>query len=202
MSTGDKRQPCPCSRTAWVKSSGLCWATQPGCLAPCQLLLHWRPILEVVVQSLSYVRLFATPWTAARQTPLSSIISQSLFKFMSIGSVMLSSHLFLCCPLLLFAFYLSQSFPMSWLFVSAGQTVGISASVSVLPMNIQGWLPLGLTSLILLFNGLSRVFSSTTVLKHQFFSAQPYLWSSSHICVEGVSGQSPWVLGTPAPATL
>ena len=78
-------------------------------LGTCQLLLHWRPILEVVVQSLSCVQLFATPWTAARQTPLSSIISQSLLKFMSIESVMLSSHLFLCCPLLLFAFNLSQS---------------------------------------------------------------------------------------------
>ena len=72
---------------------------------------------------------------------------------------------------------------MSWLFISAGQTVVITASVSVLPMNIQGWFPVGLTGLIsLLFKRLSRVFSRTTVRKHQFFSAQPSLWSSSHTC--------------------
>ena len=62
------------------------------------------------------------------------------------------------------------------------QSIGASASTSVLPMNIQGWSPLRLTGLIsLLFKGLSRVFSSTTVRKHQFFDAQPSLWSSSHI---------------------
>ena len=106
-------------------------------------------------------------------------------------------------PFCLQSFPVSGSFPMSWLFVSAGQTVVITASVSVLPMNIQGWFPLGLTGLIsLLFKRLSRVFSRTTVRKHQFFSAQPSLWSSSHICVGGVSGQFPWVLSTPAPATL
>ena len=72
----------------------------------------------------------------------------------------------------------SGSFPMSQLFASGGQTIG--ASVSVLPMNIQGWFPLGLTSLIfLLSKGLSRVFSSTIVQNHQFFSAQPPLWSNS-----------------------
>ena len=80
------------------------------------------------------------------------------------------------------SFPVSGSFPMSWLFVSAGQTVVITASVSVLPMNIQGWFPLGLTGLIsLLFKRLSRIFSRTTVRKHPFFSAQPSLWSSSHI---------------------
>ena len=74
----------------------------------------------------------------------------------------------------------SESFPMSWLFTSDGQSIGVSASV--LPMNIQGWFPLGLTGLIsLLFKGLWRVFSSTTVGKHQFFGTQPSLWSNSHI---------------------
>ena len=77
----------------------------------------------------------------------------------------------------------SGSFPMSRLFASGGQSVGASASASVLLMNIQGWCPLGLTWLISLQSkGLSRVFSSTTIRKHQFFSAQPSLWSSSHIC--------------------
>ena len=79
------------------------------------------------------------------------------------------------------SFSASGSFPMSWLFASGGQI--IEASASVLLMNIQGWFPLGLTGLIsLLSKGLSRVFSSTTVWMHQFFSAQSYLWSNSHIC--------------------
>ena len=71
---------------------------------------------------------------------------------------------------------------MSRLFTSGGQTIGASASASVLPVNIQGWFPLGLTGLIsLLSMGLSRVFSSTTVWKHQFLSAQLALWSNSYI---------------------
>ena len=69
------------------------------------------------------------------------------------------------------------SFPVNWLFASGGQSIGASASTSVLPMNIQSWFPLGLTSLIsLLSKELSRVFSSTTVWKHQFFGALPSLW--------------------------
>ena len=84
-----------------------------------------------------------------------------------------------------------QSFPASGscpdeeksqLFTSAGQSIGASASLSVLPVNIQSWFPLGLTSLIpLQSKGLSRVFSNTTVWKHQFFGAQSSLWSNSHI---------------------
>ena len=65
---------------------------------------------------------------------------------------------------------------------SSGQSVVVSASVSVLPMNIQGWYPLGLTGLTSLQSkGLSRIFFNTTVWKHQFFGVQPSLWSSSHI---------------------
>ena len=71
---------------------------------------------------------------------------------------------------------------MSRLFETGGQSIGASTSTSTLPMNIQGWFPLGLTNLISLESkGLSRVFSSTTVQKHKFFSAQPSLWSNSHI---------------------
>ena len=106
-------------------------------------------------------------------------------KLMSIKLVMSSNHLILCRPFLLLPsiFPTSGSFPMSQLFASGGQSIGALASASVLPMNIQGWFPLGLTGLIsLLSKGLPRVFSSTTVWKHQFFSAQPSLWSSSHIC--------------------
>ena len=74
------------------------------------------------------------------------------------------------------------SFPMSQLFASGGQSVGASASASVFPKGIQGWCPLRLIGLIsLLSKGLSRVFSSTTVQKHQFLSVLPSLWSSSHI---------------------
>ena len=98
--------------------------------------------------------------------------------------VMPSNHLILCCPLvlLLSIFPSIRAFPMSWLFISGGQSIGASASTSVLPMNIQGWFPLGLTGLIsLLSRGLSTVLSSTTIWKHQFFGTQPSLWSNSHI---------------------
>ena len=80
------------------------------------------------------------------------------------------------------SFPASESFLMSRLFSSADQSTGASASASVLPMNIQGWVPLGLTGLISLQSkGLSRDFFKTTVQKHQFFSTQPSLWSNSHI---------------------
>ena len=78
-------------------------------------------------------------------------------------------------------FSASGTFPMSWLCPSGGQSIGDSALASVLPMNVQGWFHLGLTDLISLQSkGLSRVFSSTTVWKHQFFSAQSSLWSNVH----------------------
>ena len=71
----------------------------------------------------------------------------------------------------------SVSFPMSWLFLLGGQSIGASASATVFPMNIQSWFPLGLTGLIsLLSKGLSRVFSSSIIRKHLFFSTQPSLW--------------------------
>ena len=96
-------------------------------------------------------------------------------------------HLTISCSVIHFSsctqcFPESGSFPMSQFFTSGGQSIGASASAWVLPMNIQGCFPLGLTGLIfLLSRGLSGVFSSTTILKHQFFSAQPSLWSNSHI---------------------
>ena len=86
---------------------------------------------------------------------------------------------FFSCPQ---SFPASWSFPMSQFFTSCGQSIGVSASASVLPMNIQDWFPLGWTGWISLQStGLSRVFSNTTVQKHQFFSAQLSLWSNSHI---------------------
>ena len=85
---------------------------------------------------------------------------------------------FFSCPQ---SFPTSRSFPISRLFASGGQSV--AAPASVLPMNIQDWFPLGWTGLILLSKRLLRVFSSTTIWKHQFFNAQPSLWSNSHICM-------------------
>ena len=136
------------------------------------------------VQSLSRVRLFATPWTAAHQASLSITNSQSLLKLMSISSVMPSHHLILCRPLLLLPQFLpaSESFPVSQLFASGGQSTGVSALASGLPMNTQDWSPLGWTGWISLQSkGLSRVFSNTTVQKHQFFGAQLPSQSNSHI---------------------
>ena len=83
------------------------------------------------------------------------------------------------------SFPVSESFPMSWLFVSGAQSIGASASTSVLPMNIQSWFPLGLTGLIaLLSKELSRLFFSTTVQKHQLFEHQCHTFLiSSYICI-------------------
>ena len=101
---------------------------------------------------------------------------------MSMESVMLSNHLILCHSCFcLQSFPASGSFPMSQFFTSGGQSIGASASASVIPMNTQSWFPLGLTGLILQSKGLSRVLSSPTIWKQQFFSPQPSLWSNSHI---------------------
>ena len=139
----------------------------------------------VVVQSLSRVWLFVTPWIAAHQAPLSFIISRSLLKFMSLELVMLSNHLVFCHPFsfCLQSFPTSGSFPVSQIFTSGGQSVGALASASVLPMNIQGWLPSGLTGLISLQSSrLSRVITSIKTRKHQFFGAQPSLWLNPYNC--------------------
>ena len=136
------------------------------------------------VQLLSRVWLFATPWTAACQASLSITNSRRLPKLMSIESVIPSSHLILCHPLLLLPPIPPAlgSFPMSQLFTWGAQSIGVSASTSVLPMNIQDWSPLGWTDWISLqYKGLSRVFSNTTVQKHQFLGAQLSSQFNSHI---------------------
>ena len=124
------------------------------------------------VQSLSHVRLFATPWTAACQAYLSITNSQSLLKLMSIESVMPVQPSHPLSPPSPPAFNLSQHQGLfQW--VSSLQSIGASASASVLPMNIQDWFPLGWTDwLSLQSKGLSRVFSDTTVQKHQCFGTQ------------------------------
>ena len=122
------------------------------------------------------------PWTAACQASLYFTISWSLLRLKSLELVMPSNHHILCCPLL----FLPSVFPSLFQGVSSlltgDQSIGVSASTLVLPMKIQCWFPLGLTGLIsLLSMGLSRVFSSTAVQRHQFFSTQPLLLSCSHI---------------------
>ena len=125
------------------------------------------------VQSLSRVRLFVTPWTAARQA------SPSLFPRVCSNSRPLSRWCYLTTSssatsfsFCLQSFPASGSFPVSHLFTSGGQIIGASASALVLPMNIQSWFPLGLTDLIsLLSKRLATVFSSTTVQKQRFFGA-------------------------------
>ena len=129
------------------------------------------------VQSLSHVQLCATPGTAARQASLSFPNSQSFLKLVSIESVIPSN--FSSCPQ---SFPASGSFQMSQFFTSGGQSIEVSASASVLPMNIQGWFPLGWTGLIsLLSKGLSIVFSNTTVQKHQLLRSAFYMVQLSNL---------------------
>ena len=119
------------------------------------------------VQSLSCVQLFVTTWTTACQASLSITNSQSLLKLMSIESVMTSNYLILCCPLLLLpsVFCSFRVFSKESVLVSGDQSIVVSASASVLPVNIQEWFPLGLTDLISLQSkGLATVYSNNTVL--------------------------------------
>ena len=140
---------------------------------------------SVSVQSLSCVWLFVTPWTVVSQASLSITNSWSLFKSMSIESVMPSNHLILCRPFSsrLQSFPASGSFAMNWLFTSGGQILEFQLQHQSFWWIFRVWFHLGLTGLISLHvKGLSRVFSNTTVQKHQFFGAQPSLWPNSHIC--------------------
>ena len=136
------------------------------------------------VQSLSRVRLLVTQWIAAHQTSESIANSWSSPKLMCIESVMPSSHLVLCRPLLLLPpkppsiRIFSNESTFAW----DGQSIGVSASASVLPKNTQDWSSLGWTGWISFQSkGLARVFSSTTVQKHQFFGSQLASKSNSHI---------------------
>ena len=127
------------------------------------------------VSSVSHVWLFATPWTAACQASLSNTNSWSLLKLMStVCDAIQPSHPLLSpFPSRLQSFPASGYFQMSQLFTSGGQSIGVSASTSVLPMNIQDRFPLGWTGWISSKSkGLSIVFCNTTVQKHQFFGTQ------------------------------
>ena len=163
-----------------VKNLPAMWETRFHSLA-------WKDALENSsrsVQLLNHVQLFAIPWTAACHISLSITDSRSLLKLMPIELVMSSYHLILCHSLLLLPsiFPSIRVFSNSQFFISRGQSIGVTASASVLPMNIQDWFPLGWTGWIsLVSKGLSRVFSNITVQKHQFFGVQPFSWSNSNI---------------------
>ena len=164
----------------------------------CELrsFLAWKQVQFNSLQSLCCVRLFVTPWTPACQASLSITNSRSLPKRMSIESVMSSNHLILClpfssCPQ---SFPASESFQMSHLFASGSQSIGVSASASVLPVNTWDWSPLGWTGwMFLQSKELSRVFSNTTVQKHQFFSAHLSSQSNSHIHTWPLEKPQPWL---------
>ena len=135
------------------------------------ILSLWECCLSRITLCISG-QLFATPWTTACQASLSVTNAQSLLKLMSIESVMPSNHLILCRPLLLLpSIFLSiRAFSNESVLHISGQSIGVSASASVLPMKTQDWFPLGWTGWISLQSkGLSRVFSNTTVQTHQFF---------------------------------
>ena len=165
-------EQCACTHTH-TNTGAHCMHTQCRCVHMCS------------VQLLSCVWLFATPWTAARQASLSITSSQSLLKLMSVKSVMPSSHLILCRPLLLlpsilpsFRVFSNKSvlrirWPKYWSF---SFSIGPSNEYSGLLSFRMDWL-----DLLAVQGTLWRVFSNTAVQKHQFFGAQFSLWSNSHI---------------------
>ena len=166
----------------------------------------WLFSYSVVVQPPSHVQLFATPWTATCHTSLSYTVSQSFLKLMSIELMMpptISSSVlpFSSC---LQSFPASGSFQMRQFFTSGGQSIAVSASSSVLPVNGQGWFALGLTGLISLHSkGLSRVFSSgdSPGLNRSVMSyyLQPHgLQTARLLCSWGFSRQEYWS-GLPCP---
>ena len=177
FSQGEKRSPHSTlldhKHRWWVPAptweQPLLWSSVQENLSWIKIIFLLKFLLLVsaaVVQSLSRVQLFATPWTATFQASLSFTISGSLLKLMSIELVIPSNHLtlghlFSSCLQSLPA---SESFPMIRLSASGGQSTGASVLASVLPVNVQDWFPLGWTGWISLQSkGLSSVFYSTTV---------------------------------------
>ena len=161
------RSECGLSKTLWF----FYMMVERAVIAKIIPTTYWMGI-PGSAQSLSHVGPFATPWTAAHQASLSISNSWRLLKLTSIESVMPSNHLTFVVPFssCLQSFPTLGSFQVSLLFISGGQIMGVSASTLVLAMNIQDWFPFGWTGWIsLLSKGLSRVFSNTTVQKHQFF---------------------------------
>ena len=169
--------------------------------APLEAAQELSISLSIVVQSLSCVWLFATPWTATRQASLSFTASQCLLKFMFIALMMPSNNLILCHPFssCLQSFPASGSFPGSQLFTSGGQSTG--ASASVLPMNIQSCFHLELTGLIFLYSqesfpalqfesinslALSFLYGPTLTSIHDYWENRSYI-IHNYFCVILVS---------------
>ena len=159
-----------------------CWGYSKNDYYLCQ----WRMYVVLVVLMLSHVQLFVILWMQYARYPCRSVSPRfcwnpcplSWWCYPTISS---SVALFSCSQ----SFPTQRSFPLSQHFPSGGQCTGASASAAVLPMNIQGWFPIGLTALISLQSkGLSRVLPTTTIQKEQFFSTQPSLWSNCHICTD------------------
>ena len=166
------------SRSACQQRTSIHPPTTVPHLPPCP---HPEPKGQLWFSSVSQsTRLFATPWTAACQASLSITSSWSLLKLMSIKSVVTSTISSSVVPFssCLQSFPALGSFPRSQFFPSGCQRIGVSASASVLPMNIQGWFPLGWTGLnSLLFKGLSQ----ESCLTPQFKSISSSFWSNCHI---------------------
>ena len=157
---------------------------QPKCPSTDEWIKMWN--IYTMDHCCSVAKLCSTLWDPMDcNTPAFSVLNYlpEFVKFMPIEQ---SCYLTISSSVTLFSFCLSSfpasgSFPMSWLFTSGGQSIGASASASVLSMNIQGWFPLGFIGLISLQSKkLSRV-SYSTIWKHQLFGVQPPLWYNSHI---------------------
>ena len=161
-------------RNAWIpqpleRCAEGSWQIQNSTTGSLLLNAFWQNIFSL------YFWLFVMPWTSAHQASLSITNSWSLPKPMSVESVMPSNHLILCYPLLLLPSILAsiRVFSNESALSIRWPNIGVAASTSVLPVNTQGWSPLRWTAWISLQSkGLARVFSNTTVQKHQFFSAQ------------------------------
>ena len=155
-----------------------------------------RPISSV--QSFSHVQLFVTPWTSAHQAVHHQPLEAIQIHVHCISDAIQPSHpLFFPFSSCLQSFPASGSFPKSQFFTWGGQSIGVSASASVLPMNIQDWFPWGWTGWISLQSkGLSRVFSNTAAQKHQFFGAQLSLLSNFHIHTWLLEKQQIWLYGS------
>ena len=172
----------------WPKCWSFCFSISPSneysgiisfkidCFDLPVVLGSLKSLVVFAVQLLSGIQLLATPCTAVCQVSLSFTIFHSLLKLMPIASLMSFNYLILYHPFLLLPsiFSIISIFPVNWLSTWSGPSIGASASASVLQMNIRGWFPLRLTGLISLQSKeLSRVSSSTTVPRSQFFGTHP-----------------------------
>ena len=176
--------PLQCSCLENARDGGAWWAAVYEVAQSRTWLKCLSSSSSSIVQSLSHIRHFATPWTAEHQPSLCFTVSQ----FAQTHSLSQRCYLIISSSAALFSSCLQPfpalgSFPMSQFFASDGQSIGVSASASVHPgLNIQDWFPLRLTGWISLQSkGLPRTFSNTTVQKYQFLGVQLSLWSNSHI---------------------